>query len=522
MLLKFCSVAHAKATVDGDDGAGDIPRLCEEQRGPRDVLSLAKTCCRDTLLVSLDDLLVQHGGHVGLDEPGCDHVGGDIPRTQLAGEAAGHADQRGLGRRVVDLPGRSEHPNHGRDQDDAPETCLGHGARRTPHHPEGACQVGVDHRVPVGVRHARQQVVLRDTSVGNEHSHGAKFSLHRLEGGIHLGLVRDIAFNGQHAARNLTPCAASACDAVSRVTELLGYDAADAARRPGNENNRLVLHGLNTIVDAVMASRPMPEGLSRVVSWLRCPICMTPLTVAGRTLSCDNRHCFDVARQGHLNLLLRGTPQNADTPEMVAARERFLSEGWYDPLIRKVVTALSGARRVLEVGSGTGHYIGAFLDASARSLGLATDISPAACRRAARRSPRLGAVVADVWSGLPVATAVLDAVLCVFAPRNPAEFARLVFPGGRLVVVTPRSDHLRELREAFGLLSIGREKLDRLDSSMTSFDLMDREELTLPLELSAEAAASLVAMGPNAFHEHTKTSAARTTAAFTISTFQRS
>ena len=140
----------------------------------------------------------------------------------------------------------------------------------------------------------------------------------------------------------------------------------------------------------------------------------------------------------------------------------------------------------MEVGSGTGHYIGAFLDASARSLGLATDISPAACRRAARRSPRLGAVVADVWSGLPVATAVLDAVLCVFAPRNPAEFARLVFPGGRLVVVTPRSDHLRELREAFGLLSIGREKLDRLDSSMTSFDLMDREELTLPLELSAE------------------------------------
>ena len=72
------------------------------------------------------------------------------------------------------------------------------------------------------------------------------------------------------------------------------------------------------------------------------------------------------------------------------------------------------------------------------------------------------------------------------------------------------------------MLSIGREKLDRLDSSMTSFDLMDREELTLPLELSAEAAASLVAMGPNAFHEHTKTSAARTTAAFTISTFQRS
>ncbi len=270
-----------------------------------------------------------------------------------------------------------------------------------------------------------------------------------------------------------------------------------------------------------MAGRPVPEGLSRVVSWLRCPVCTAPLELTGRTLGCERRHCFDVARQGHLNLLLRAAPRNADTPGMLAARDRFLSAGWYEPLTRRVVATLAGADRVLEAGAGTGHYIGAFLDAAPGATGLAVDVSPAACRRAAGRSPRLGAVVADVWGRLPVATEHLDAVLCVFAPRNPAEFARVLTPGGRLVVVTPGRDHLVELRESLGLLGLDPEKLERLDSSMTGFDLVDRQELTHPLSLSVEATVDLVAMGPNAFHSHTAPTATRTTAAFTVSTFQR-
>lgn len=269
-----------------------------------------------------------------------------------------------------------------------------------------------------------------------------------------------------------------------------------------------------------MADRPVPEGLSRVVAWLRCPVCAASLKLTGRTLGCGNRHHFDVARQGHLNLLLRAAPKNADTPGMLAARDRFLSAGWYEPLTRRVVTALAGAGRVLEAGAGTGHHIGAFLDATPGATGLAVDVSPAACRRAAGRDPRLGAVVADVWRRLPIATGSLEAVLCVFAPRNPAEFARVLSPGGRLVVVTPGRDHLVELRESLGLLGLDPEKLERLDSSMTGFDLVDRQELTHPLNLPAEAAADLVAMGPNAFHTHRAPTAARTTAAFVISTFR--
>jgi len=310
-----------------------------------------------------------------------------------------------------------------------------------------------------------------------------------------------------------------ACDAISGVAEFLGDDATDAARRPGHENNRLVLHGSHTIVGAVMAGRPVPEGLSRVIAWLRCPVCSEPLELAGRTLTCENRHCFDIARQGHLNLLLRATPKNADTSEMIAARNRFLSGGWYEPLTRRVVAALAGAERLLESGAGTGHYIGAFLDSVPEATGLAVDISPAACRHAARRSARLGAVVADTWDRLPIATRCVDAVLCVFAPRNPEEFRRVLTPDGRLVVVTPGDDHLAELRKNLGLLNLDPEKLERLDASMRGLTLVDREELTHPLDLPVEATRDLVAMGPNAFHEHASPTAMRTTATFIISTF---
>ena len=268
-----------------------------------------------------------------------------------------------------------------------------------------------------------------------------------------------------------------------------------------------------------MVGRPIPAGLSRVVSWLRCPVCAAPLELTDRTLSCEKRHCFDVARQGYLNLLLRAAPKNADTREMLAARDRFLSAGWYEPLTRRVITALDGATRVLEVGAGTGHHIAAFLDVTPGATCLALDASPTACRHAARRSPRLGAVVADIWRRLPIATGSLDAVLCVFAPRNPAEFARVLTPGGRLVVVTPGLDHLVELRNSLGLLGIESEKLKRLDCSMTGFKLVDRQELTHSLHLPTEATRDLVAMGPNAFHPHAVPDTINTTAAFVISTF---
>ncbi len=76
------------------------------------------------------------------------------------------------------------------------------------------------------------------------------------------------------------------------------------------------------------------------------------------------------------------------------------------------------------------------------------------------------AVVADTWAGLPVRDGAVDRVLVVFAPRNGAETARVLAPGGRLVVVTPAADHLAELVGPLGLLSVDPAKAERLAGSL--------------------------------------------------------
>ncbi len=149
-------------------------------------------------------------------------------------------------------------------------------------------------------------------------------------------------------------------------------------------------------------------------------------------------------------------------------------------------------------------------------------MSTAACRRAAKCHPRVAAVVADTWAGLPLRDHSFDTVLCVFAPRNAAEFARILRPAGRLIVVSPRQDHLTELRETAGLLDIEADKDERIVESLSeSFRLVGRCVLCERLKLTSEQSRNLVEMGPNAFHSAKLPSAdTEATAAVTVWTWE--
>ena len=246
---------------------------------------------------------------------------------------------------------------------------------------------------------------------------------------------------------------------------------------------------------------PPTEALRRVAGWLACPVCRAGMAIADAGLACANGHRFDVARQGYVNLLGRSAPPNADSADMLAARARFLAAGHYSPVSDAVATALGGCDRLLEVGAGTGHYLAAALERTPQALGLATDVSPAAARRAARAHPRMAAVVADTWAGLPVANAVVDGLLCVFAPRNADEFARVLAPGGVLALAVPGADHLHELRSAHGLLGVGSDKLETVSDALAGhFGAPEIHRVRGILTLSDDEAVDLVAMGPNAFH----------------------
>lgn len=216
---------------------------------------------------------------------------------------------------------------------------------------------------------------------------------------------------------------------------------------------------------------------------------------------CPSRHGFDIARQGYANLLGRAAPANADTPDMLAARDRFLSGGHYQPITEAVAAAVPHARRLLEIGAGTGHHLARILDALPDADGLATDVSVAACRRAARAHPRLASVVADTWASLPLSDESVDAVLCIFAPRNFAEIARVLTPDGVLVIIIPGPDHLGALRRTHELIDIGADKRERLTLAAEGrFSLTREHRVEYDLDLTAQQATDLVAMGPNAFH----------------------
>lgn len=251
--------------------------------------------------------------------------------------------------------------------------------------------------------------------------------------------------------------------------------------------------------------------LDAAAGLLRCPVCNAGLDLTStghpevaRGAGCPAGHRFDAARQGYLNLLGGPQPAHADTAPMVAARERVLASGAFDPVdtaVADILGAQGPPAVVVDAGGGTGHHLARLLDAMPDARGLTLDISVAAARRAAKAHPRAASVVADTWAGLPVRTGVADMVTCLFAPRNLAEFARVLVPGGRLVVVTPDAEHLASVRERHGLLGIEADKDDRLLRAASGHvDLVERRRVRAPLDASAELVADLIAMGPNAFH----------------------
>jgi 23S rRNA (guanine745-N1)-methyltransferase len=266
---------------------------------------------------------------------------------------------------------------------------------------------------------------------------------------------------------------------------------------------------------------------------LACPHCGGGLSRLDGAVACPNAHSFDIARSGYLSLLPGDARlASADTADMVAARERFLEAGHFEPLAEALAEEAeraldAGAARppgcVLDLGAGTGWYLARVLDRLPGRTGLALDLSKYALRRAARAHPRVAAVACDAWRPLPVRDSVAALVLNVFAPRGGAEIARVLQPGGVLVVVTPTGRHLAELVAAHGLLTVDERKDQRLAAKLgPHLDLERRVEREWSMTLAPADAAAAVAMSPSAHHVAIPVGRDPTeaTASVTISTYR--
>lgn len=240
-------------------------------------------------------------------------------------------------------------------------------------------------------------------------------------------------------------------------------------------------------------------------SLLRCPICHGALERGERVWRCAQGHTFDVARQGYVNLTSGRAAHPGDTAGMLDARAAVLGAGHLDVVTEALVAACRDQLPpggLVEMGAGTAHHLVGVRRALGPRPAIAIDSSVAAAKRAARADPEwTTAVVADAWQPWPLLDGVAAAVLTIFAPRNLPEAARVLRRDGRLLTVTPASDHLAELAGPLGLLGIEPGKDERLrDDAREHFDLLDAREVRAARVLDHHAVLALARMGPSAHH----------------------
>lgn len=233
---------------------------------------------------------------------------------------------------------------------------------------------------------------------------------------------------------------------------------------------------------------------------LICPLCHLPLQPENRSWRCENRHQFDQAKEGYLNLLPvqhKGSREPGDSPEMMQARREFLQAGHYQPLRDGVVALLreklQDAGALLDIGCGEGYYTSALSALGGKVYGL--DIAKNAIRLAAKRYPDVQFCVASSQR-LPFADASLDGVVRIYAPCNEAELTRVVRPGGVLLTVTPGAHHLQQ----FKALIYREVQLHAPEEKCYSgFSEESQQSLRYAMHLSGDAAATLLQMTPFAW-----------------------
>jgi len=260
-----------------------------------------------------------------------------------------------------------------------------------------------------------------------------------------------------------------------------------------------------------------------ILHYLRCPLCGGVFSRFDKTVSCSSGHCFDLAKEGYVNLLPPGKGKNArtgDEKDMIRARRAFLSTDLYAPVSDGIAALLKkhlpsdGDIVLCDSGCGEGYHtlrvmntLKTFSPRGILSVGFDASKFAAAC--AMKSASHCGLTgengigtdsealayffPANIFA-LPLTDHCISAVLSMFAPVAAAENLRVLRKNGIMITVSSGIEHLQEMRR---LLYTDVHMSDGKIPEYDGFALADEIKIRYPIVLpDKEVIANLFTMTP--------------------------
>ena len=237
-----------------------------------------------------------------------------------------------------------------------------------------------------------------------------------------------------------------------------------------------------------------------------CPICQENLTLLETSFKCCNRHSFDLAKFGYVNLAPQIKQSANYDKENFQNRQQILEAGFYHAILEAVSDLLANSETsttVLDIGCGEGFYSRKLQESHPDKTFYAFDISKDSVQIAAKSEPNWAVnwFVGDL-ARLPIRDASMDILLDIFSPANYGEFRRVLSKDGILIKVIPTKNHLKEIRQKVQdqLTNKDYSNQDIKNHFQEHFTILSSQTASLTKTITTEQLQALLSMTPLLFH----------------------
>ncbi len=209
---------------------------------------------------------------------------------------------------------------------------------------------------------------------------------------------------------------------------------------------------------------------------LQCPRCRSPLHLheASQGRYCDNKHHFDPAPEGYLDLIPgKKNPKDSDSRALMRAKHHFLEAGHQLPLVEAMASLLSplAPQELIHLGCGEGYYCRALAERLPGWQFAGVDIAKNTIFAAKKAQPDGQFVIADP-ARAPLQPGSAQVLLVNDLKVKTEQLVSWLAPGGYLLYLQPGPRHQWQLRVSLNPVTQQRCQFSlTMDQAMRSFIL---------------------------------------------------